>query len=149
MHPGHEHSSHGHHEHEHSDHHHADHGHPVGERYADRPHPEYVVLEIGGELGALIVHTAPELHGVEIEISRTGDDETRQHKDVLERPLGGVPAFSAVFDKIEAGSYTLWIDDVASERDVLVSGGAIAELDWRTRHAMPSAAAATSAAARG
>lgn len=37
--------------------------------YADRPHPEYVVLDIGGECGALILHTDPEMHGVEVEIS--------------------------------------------------------------------------------
>ena len=121
-----------------------DHAHPH-ERYADRPHPEYVVLEIGGELGALIVHTAPELHGAEIEISRTGDDATRQHKDVLERPLGDAPAFSAVFDQIEEGGYTLWIDDVAAQRDVQVAGGTVAELDWRAREIVR----ATSAAARG
>jgi hypothetical protein len=138
MHSGHEHSHHDHagHEHpghEHADHRHADHEHPAHERYADRPHPEYVVLEIGGELGALIVHTQPAMHGVEIEISPTGDDSTRQHKDVLERPIGGKPAFSAVFDQIADGSYTLWVDDVAVARDVRVSAGGIAELDWRAR----------------
>jgi hypothetical protein len=103
----------------------------VAERYAARPHPEYVVLDIGEDLGALIVHTDPELHGVEIEISPTGEDDGRTHKDVLERSISGGPAYTAVFDELPAGRYTLWIDDVARAREVEVAGGRISELDWR------------------
>jgi hypothetical protein len=116
--------------HDHAGH---EHGHThthAHERYADRSHPEFVVLEIGGELGALIVHTDPELHGLEVEISRTGADDQRQHKDVLERPLRGAPSYSAVFDQIPEGSYTLWVDDVARARDVYIAGGSVCELDW-------------------
>jgi hypothetical protein len=123
---------HGHEHHEHDGHTHEHHEHVHHERYADRTHPEYVVLEIGGELGALIVYTDPDMHGREIEISRTGEDGTRAHKDVLERSIGDRSAFSAVFDQIPDGSYTLWIDDVARARDVRVTGGLVAELDWRT-----------------
>jgi hypothetical protein len=111
------------------------HSHPsttsrAAEDYAARPHPEYVVLDIGAELGALIVHTDPELHGVEIEISPTNRDGNRTHKEVLERRLGGRPAYTAVFDKLAEGRYTLWIDDVARAREVDVTGGEIAEIDW-------------------
>lgn len=117
--------------HEPHTHHHSHEPH-THEQYSDRPHPEYVVLEIGGDLGALIVYTDPEMHGVEIEISRSGEDDKRAHKDVLERSLGGRPAFSAVFDQVRAGSYTLWVADAARARDVHVSGGSVAELDWRS-----------------
>jgi hypothetical protein len=99
--------------------------------YADRPHPEAVVLEIGGEYGALILHTDSDLHGVEVEISPAGADHERQHKEVLERSIRGRPAFTAVFDKIPAGRYTLWVDDVARAREVAISGGEIAQLDWK------------------
>lgn len=58
------------------------------ENYAARPHPEYVVLDIGEDLGALIVYTDAAWHGTEIEISPIGEDSKRSHKDVLER---GVP----------------------------------------------------------
>lgn len=100
------------------------------ERYAARRHPEHVVLDIGGEIGALIVHTDPRLVGVEIEISPADRDRERTHKEVLEREIAGRPAYTAVFDKLEHGSYTLWIDDVARARGVAVRGGAVAELDW-------------------
>jgi hypothetical protein len=105
----------------------------TGENHAARRHPEQVVLDIGGDIGALILHTRAEMLGVEVEISATGQDDRRSHKDVLEREIGGRPAYTAVFDNIREGTYTLWVDDVARERDVVVTGGAVAELDWRMR----------------
>jgi hypothetical protein len=100
------------------------------EHYAARPHPEFVVLEIGPGLGALIVHTDATMHGVEIEISPTADDSRRSHKQVLERSVGGRPAHSAVFDQLPPGTYTLWTDGVARVRGVEVKGEHIAELRW-------------------
>ena len=110
------------------------HSHEAGaENYAARRHPEHVVLDIGDDIGALILHTHAEMHGVEVEISATGQDDRRSHKDVLEREINGRPAYTAVFDNIREGTYTLWIDDLACERDVVVTGGAVSELDWRMR----------------
>jgi hypothetical protein len=100
------------------------------ENYAARPHPEYVVLDIGEHLGALIVYTDAALHGTEVEISPAGEDSNRSHKDVLERGVTGRPAFTAVFDKLPEGTYTLWSGGVPRARGVQVSGGAVAELDW-------------------
>ena len=48
--------------------------------------------------------------GVEVEISATGQDDRRSHKDVLEREINGRPAYTAVFDNIREGSYTLWVE---------------------------------------
>jgi hypothetical protein len=107
------------------------HHHPH-ESYSSRPHPEFVVLDIGGDVGALIVHTEPALHGVEIEISPSGRDGARTHKDVLERRMGGHPAHTAVFDELREGSYTLWVGGEPRSRDVAVRGGAITEVDWRS-----------------
>jgi hypothetical protein len=103
---------------------------PAEERYGPRAQPESVVLEIGGDLGALIVHTDASMVGVEVEISATGSDDERSHKEVLEREIEGRPAYTVVFDKVCAGAYTLWVDDVAREHGVAVIGGAVAELDW-------------------
>jgi hypothetical protein len=119
-----------------------DHSHPHGhqsteENYAARRHPEHVVLDLGGDIGALILHTRAEMLGVEVEISATGQDDQRSHKDVLEREINGRPAFTAVFDNIRQGTYTLWIDDVACERDVVVTGGSVSELDWSARSDLP------------
>ncbi len=97
---------------------------------AHRPHSEPVVLEIGGELGALVVRTDPALLHREIEISRAGKDERRSHKDVLERVVGGRSIYAAVFDRLPGGAYTLWYEGVARARGVTVAGGAIDEVDW-------------------
>lgn len=97
---------------------------------AHRPHSEHVVLEIGGELGALVVRTDPALLHREIEISRTGEDERRSHKDVLERIVGTRSVYAAVFDRLPGGAYTLWYEGVAQACGVSVTGGTIREVDW-------------------
>lgn len=99
--------------------------------YADRSHPEFVAIDIGDDRGALIVHTGPVMHGVEVEISRSGTARTGAHKQILERQAGGRPAYTAVFDGLEEGVYTLWLGDEPRSSDVAVAGGAISELDWR------------------
>jgi hypothetical protein len=89
-----------------------------------------VVLEIGDGLGALIINAGGDLRGKEVEISAAGADDDRQHKEVLERSIAGLTAFTAVFDKLAAGRYTLWVDGIAWQRNVAVRDGEIAELDW-------------------
>ena len=128
------------HEHAHDHDHGHDHSHGHGHDHhteAHRPHDEHVVLEIGGELGALIVYTDPALLHTEIEISPEGRDADRSHKDVLERVVGGRSLYAAVFDKVPRGTYTLWHENVARTRGAAIDGGTIAELDWR---AAPAAA---------
>jgi hypothetical protein len=111
------------------------------EHYASRRHPEFVVLDIGEDVGALVVHTPPEMHGVEIEISPHGEVGQRSHKQVLERRSGGRPAYTAVFDQLRHGSYTLWTDGVPRVDRVHVSAGGVSELDWPAA-ATPSATGA-------
>jgi hypothetical protein len=105
--------------------------HEVVEDYSSRKHPEFVVLDIGDGAGALIVHTDPEMHGVEIEISPVGDDGRRSHKQVLERKIDDDPAFTAVFDRLPPGEYTLWVQGLTGARGVRIEASAVAELDWR------------------
>lgn len=102
------------------------------ENYSARAHPEYVVLDIGEEFGALIVHTSAEMHGIEVEISPAERDASRTHKEVLERSMNGRPAYTAVFDKLSEGEYTLWVNDIARARQVTIKGGEIGEVDWTT-----------------
>jgi hypothetical protein len=130
------------HQHDHNHSHAQDH---PPETYANRRHPEFVVLDIGGDVGALIVHTHSELHGVEVEISPADDDVNRSHKEVLERSINGRPAFTAVFDGLHAGTYTLWTRGQVRARGVLIEGSKIAELDWRTAPLVTGSIAGTRA----
>ncbi len=100
--------------------------------YADRPHPEFVVLDIGEDVGALIIHTRPERHAQEIHISPRGVAK-REHVEVLERSINGQPAFTAVFSELREGEYDLW-DDLRTTTPAghaTIAGGEITTLDWR------------------
>jgi len=110
------------HPHDHDHHHHHD-----SAQIRSQP----VVLELGDGIGALIVHTDPELLGVEVEISPAGADDDRQHKEVLQRAMGSATVNVLVYDNLPEGRYTLWVGDVALASGIRIESGSVAELDWR------------------
>jgi hypothetical protein len=87
------------------------------------------VLDIGQDVGALIVHCSEELHGREIEVSPQGNAARRTHTEVLARKVGTRTVFAAVFPALVAGPYSLW-RDVLTDQAVTIAGGAIVEVDW-------------------
>ncbi|WP_422738397.1 phospholipase [Micromonospora sp. WMMD729] len=87
-----------------------------------------VVLDLGGDTGALIIYTGRDLHGREIEISRDG--ERRVHSAVRERRVRDGSFHSAVYPDLAAGIYTVWWDANTSAGTVSVHGGGIAEFAW-------------------
>ncbi len=97
--------------------------------------PEHVMLDLGPGVGALVLQTGADLHGAEIEISPTGRDDERSHKQVHERPVAGRPLYGAVFDRLPAGEYTLWLDDRPLRRDVAVAGAVVSHLSIKEAHA--------------
>jgi hypothetical protein len=97
--------------------------------------PEHVLLDLGPGVGALVLHTGAELHGAEIEISPCGRDAERSHKQVHERPVAGRPLYAAVFDRVPAGEYTLWLDDRPLRRNVAVAGAAVTDISIQEAHA--------------
>ena len=99
--------------------------------YWTRPHREPVVLDIGADVGALVLYTPPERHGQEIEISPIGDDAARVHTAVLERIVDGRTIYAAVYPELPAGAYRLHDDDPTLPTGVTIAAGCVAELDWR------------------
>jgi hypothetical protein len=97
--------------------------------------PEHVMLELGPGVGALVLHTGSDLHGVEIEISPAGRDGERSHKQVHERPVAGRPLYGAVFERLPAGEYTLWLHDEPLRRGVAVAGAAVTDITLKEEHA--------------
>lgn len=93
-------------------------------------HARPVVLDIGGDVGALIVYTSPALLGREIEISPKANAARRSHVGVLARDMGGRYVWAAVFPTLPAGDYSLW-RDVLTDQDVSVLAGGVVEEDWR------------------
>lgn len=102
------------------------------ERHSDRVHPETVVLDIGGDIGALIIYAEAVLHGREIEVSPRGST-TRVHVEVLERRINGRPVFAAVFPGLHAGDYDIWDNAPEPSGTVTIVGGEVATVDWRQR----------------
>ncbi len=90
-----------------------------------------VMLDIGGDIGALVLHTCAEMLGVEIEISATGDDtHHRTHVAVRERRGSGAARYAAIYPALHAGSYTLWRPDGQPALEVTITGGAVAQAQW-------------------
>lgn len=90
--------------------------------------PATVVLDIGGEIGALIIQTGPELLGLEIEISPLPSTElpepVRTHSMVRERTTTP-PSYDAVYPDLREGEYTVWRGPDSAAGTVAIVGGRI------------------------
>ena len=114
-----------------------------------------VLLDIGGDVGALVVTMPPAMVGVEIEIARRGGDHHdhphehghahghghghgrdhghRPHVAVVDRPVTDGRLPSLVFPDLVEGSYELFdkgADTVLLTADI--TGGQVTFLEWPT-----------------
>lgn len=92
-----------------------------------------VVLELGAGIGALVLHTPPELDGAEIEISlvQPADDPAkRTHSQVRRRLTPGGTRFAAVYPGLAAGDYIIWRDASTPAVTVTVDGGQVTTARW-------------------
>jgi hypothetical protein len=105
----------------------------MAEMHDMRTRTERVILDIGGEIGALILYTKPEADGAEIEISRRGEEGHghRSHNQVHGRSFNGTLCFAAVYPELHAGEYYLWGQGPTPVDRVTIVGGQVTELDWR------------------
>jgi hypothetical protein len=99
--------------------------------YWERPHDEQVVLDIGADVGAMVLYTPPAYRGREIEVSPAGEDARRVHTAVLERRVAGRTLFAAVYPELRAGDWRIWGGDADLPSRVSIVGGVVAEVDWR------------------
>jgi hypothetical protein len=101
--------------------------HPIGATGAGS-----VVLELGGHIGALVLHVPARLHGTEIEISPEGDGPHghRTHSLVRERVTAAGTSYAAVYPGIPAGRYTIWGEDGVPVGTAVISGGTAAPFRW-------------------
>jgi hypothetical protein len=106
------------------------HAHDLGPSYTGT-----VVLDIGGDTGALIINAGPEQHRLEIEISQVrsdapSDGPPRTHAAVRERRLAGGVRYTAVYPDLHAGTYMVWRDASTPATTVTITGGSITEYQW-------------------
>ncbi len=120
------------HEHDHAhghDHPHED-GHEGGHEAGLPPQGGPVVVDIGGDVGALIVRLDRELLGFELHLRQDGWTHT-VHTGVWDRPLGDQMVTVAVYPALVQGTYEILDRDGAVRRIVAIEGGRVAELDLR------------------
>jgi hypothetical protein len=86
-----------------------------------------VLLEIGGDIGALVVHTTEALLGTEVQVSPATAGRNRVHAVVHERQAGGRRVFAAVFPSLGQGDYVVW-DGQRRLARVRVIGGKVTEV---------------------
>lgn len=90
-----------------------------------------VLLDIGADTGALILHAPAGLNGIEIEISPNGvRDAARTHSRVRERRIGSAVRHAAVYPAVPAGTYTVWRDTVTPVATVTITGGHVTTCRW-------------------
>ena len=92
--------------------------------------PGSVVLDIGGDVGALIIITPARMAGEEIHVSPLHDPAGRTHALVRERRLGGTSSHAAVYPALPAGDYTIWRDAGSPAGTVRIDGGAATSYRW-------------------
>jgi hypothetical protein len=91
-----------------------------------------VLLDIGGDVGALVISMPARLEGREVEVVRLGEDlAVPTHVGVVARPTASGSRPTAVFPELEAGRYALrLLPDGRPELTVDVVGGLVVEQDW-------------------
>jgi hypothetical protein len=93
--------------------------------------PGTVVLELGAEIGALILYAPAKLDGAEIEISRDDDPGARRtHSQVRQRHMATVTRYAAVYPGLQAGPYTIWRDEHSPAAAVTIIGGRVTSCHW-------------------
>ncbi len=103
------------------------HVHHESASYWTRRHTESVVLDIGDDVGALILYTPGAMHTREIEVCPLGSNGAaeRVHSAVLERSVNGRTVYAAVYPSLGEGEYEVCCD--GSPR-FTITAGAVTEL---------------------
>jgi hypothetical protein len=114
--------------------------------------PGTVVLDLGGDTGALLLEAPPELNGREIEISPSGGampwdaagggasgggapwgraaPGRRTHALVRERRTAAGVSYAAVYPGLPAAEYTVWLDEHTPVGTITVCPGEVARFRW-------------------
>jgi hypothetical protein len=87
-----------------------------------------LVLDIGGDVGALVIVAGADLAEREIEISPGAGTRTpRSHNVVHARRNRDRVAYTAVFPSVPAGDYTIWHQDGTPRATVTIHGGQVTQ----------------------
>jgi hypothetical protein len=110
-------------EHEHGSSHTHDHG---PDHAPERQHvPERgAVLDIGGDVGAVLVQSVADLDGAEIELYDEAGSYV-MHTEVHGRDVFGSRQYAGLFPAVQEGTYLLDLREGSPRRRVVVTGGQV------------------------
>ena len=91
------------------------------------------VLDIGGDIGALLVYLGASTPSGELDIQPLGRPEARFHTGVHHRHLAGGEVYTALYPEVTRGRYEILDHTLQRLAIVDVEGGAVTELDLRMR----------------
>jgi hypothetical protein len=89
-----------------------------------------VVLDIGNDVGALVLRTSSEWLGREIDLLPEDSSRPHTHSAVRERRSPEGSTYAAVYPQLHAGHYT--IED--SHQRLTIVGGRVTELELAEQH---------------
>ena len=102
----------------------SEHGHP--HEHAPE-NTDNLLLDIGGDTGALVIQAAAGRDQDAVEITPAGQAGPRTHNVVRRRTVpGGGAVYAAVFPALATGDYDVWRDAATRAGTVLVRGGQVA-----------------------
>ncbi|HVD90213.1 MAG TPA: hypothetical protein VNB91_15070 [Jatrophihabitantaceae bacterium] len=105
----------------------------VAHAHHENPHAGQgpVVLDIGGDIGALVIAMPEAMAGVEIEIRSVDERAHCAHVGVVGRPAEGQTVWSAVFPELYEGRYELYERvDGRPQLAVDITGGEVTQASW-------------------
>jgi hypothetical protein len=86
-----------------------------------------LVLDIGGEIGALVLYTAEDVLGAEIEVSPVVDGAHRTHTLIRRRRIGDHELFAGVYPELREGTWRIFGLDGDVIGTVAIRGGHVTE----------------------
>src|SRR5918911_3631006 len=108
-----------------------DHHHDVREATLGPTDGASVVIDVGGDTGALVVYTPGALAGREIEIRRVPGAWTGAHTAVRARRLAHDVVWAACFAALVSGRHEVRVRGSSSRAvGVEVTGGRVTEISW-------------------
>jgi hypothetical protein len=110
-----------------------DHAHRHGIAHTHEPAPRGgpVVMDIGGDIGGLIVRLDESLEGTELPIEFADDPRRDIHTGVWRRSIGDESVVVAVYPELRAGSYRIHPGKDHAGARMEITGGQVAHLDLR------------------
>ena len=88
-------------------------------------------MDIGGDIGGLIIRLDDSLEGTELPIEFADDPKRDIHTGVWRRSLGGETVVVAVYPELREGSYRIHPGTDHAGAQLEITGGQVAHLDLR------------------